>query len=58
MPVIGDRPELNLKAVVFATDFSQCSKNAGLYAARHGRLLLGRAAVIHAFALVQAAIGS
>ena len=34
MPVIGDRPELNLKAVVFATDFSQCSKNAGLYAAR------------------------
>ena len=34
MPVTGDRPELNLKAVVYATDFSLRSRNAGLYAAQ------------------------
>jgi len=26
--VIDDKPELNLKTVVYATDFSLCSKNA------------------------------
>jgi len=56
MPVIGDRPELNLKAVVLATDFSQCSKNAGLYAARMAAYFSAELLVIHAFALVQAAI--
>ena len=34
MPAIGDRTDLNLKTVIYATDFSLCSKNAGLYAAR------------------------
>src|ERR1035441_450944 len=34
MPATNDRPDLNLKTVVYATDFSFCSQNAGFYAAR------------------------
>ncbi len=33
MPLIGERPELDLKTVVYGTDFSIFSQNAGLYAA-------------------------
>jgi len=43
MPVIGDRPELNLKSVIYATDFSLCSRNAASTRA-HGRLFLGKTA--------------
>jgi nucleotide-binding universal stress UspA family protein len=56
MPVIGDRPELNLKSIVFATDFSLCSINAGLYAARMAAYLSAKLLVAHAFMLSQAAI--
>jgi nucleotide-binding universal stress UspA family protein len=56
MPVIGDRPELNLKTVIFATDFSLCSKNAGLFAARMAAYFSAKLLVAHAFTLVQAAI--
>ena len=56
MPVIGDRPELNLKTVVYATDFSLCSRNAGLYAARMAAYFSAKLLVTHAFTLEQAAL--
>lgn len=56
MPVIGDRPELNLKTVVYATDFSLRSKNAGLYAARMAAYFSAKLLVTHAFTLAQAAL--
>lgn len=56
MPVIGDMPELNLKTVVYATDFSPCSKKAGLYAARLAAYLSAELLVTHAFTLAQAAL--
>lgn len=56
MPVIGDRPELNLQTVIYATDFSPCSKNAGLYAARMAAYFSAKLLVTHAFTLEQAAL--
>ena len=56
MPVIGDRPELNLKTVVYATDFSLRSKNAGLYAAHMAAHFSAKLLVTHAFTLAQAAL--
>jgi nucleotide-binding universal stress UspA family protein len=56
MPVIGDRPELNLKTVIYATDFSLCSQNAGLYAARLAAYFSAKLLVTHAFSLEQAAL--
>jgi nucleotide-binding universal stress UspA family protein len=56
MPVIGDKPELNLKTVVYATDFSPCSKNAGLYAARMAAYFSAKLLTTHAFTLSQAAL--
>jgi nucleotide-binding universal stress UspA family protein len=56
MPMIGDRPELNLKTVVYATDFSLSSQNAGLYAARIADYFAASLVVAHAFNLSQAAL--
>jgi nucleotide-binding universal stress UspA family protein len=56
MPMIGDRPDLNLKTVVYATDFSLCSQNAGLYAARIASYFSATLLVTHAFTLSQAAL--
>lgn len=56
MPVIGDRPELNLKTVVYATDFSLYSQNAGLYAARIASYFSATLLVTHVFSLSQAAL--
>jgi nucleotide-binding universal stress UspA family protein len=56
MPLIGDRPDLNLNAVIFATDFSVCSENAGLYAALMAELFSAKLLVTHAFTLSQAAM--
>jgi nucleotide-binding universal stress UspA family protein len=56
MPVIGERPELNLKTIVYATDFSPCSTNAGLYAARMAACFSAKLLVTHAFTLAQAAL--
>ena len=56
MAVIGDKPELNLKTVVYATDLSPCSKNAGLYAARMATYFSAELLVTHAFTLEQAAM--
>lgn len=54
--MIGDRPELNLKTVLYATDFSPCSRNAGLYAARMAAYFSAKLLVTHAFTLDQAAM--
>jgi len=56
MPMIGDRPEMNVKTVVYATDFSICSQNAGLYAARIASYFSATLLVTHAFTLSQAAL--
>ena len=56
MPVIGDRPDLNLKTVIYATDFSLFSQNAGLYAARIASYFSATLMVTHAFTLSQAAL--
>jgi nucleotide-binding universal stress UspA family protein len=56
VPIVGDRPEISVNAVIYATDFSTCSENAGNYA----RLIAGHFAaslfVTHAFLLTQAAM--
>ena len=55
MPVIGDKPELNLKSIVYGTDFSFCAQNAGLYASRIAAYFSVKLLVAHAFTLSQAA---
>lgn len=56
MPVIGNLPDLNVKTVVFATDFSPASHNAGLYAAQLAVHFSATLLVAHAFALSQPAL--
>jgi hypothetical protein len=56
MSAIDDKPALNLKSVVYATDFSQCSQNAGLYAARIAARFSAKLLVAHAFMRSQAAL--
>ncbi len=56
MPVIGDQPNLNVKTVVFATDFSSASHNAGLYAAQLAAYFSATLLVAHAFVLSQPAL--
>ena len=56
VPVIGERPDLDLNAVIYATDFSVCSQNAGLYAALLSRHFSATLMVAHAFTLSQAAM--
>lgn len=56
MSVSNDKPVPNLKTVVYATDFSPCSQNAGLYAARIAAYFSAKLLVAHAFTLSQAAL--
>jgi nucleotide-binding universal stress UspA family protein len=56
MPVIGDKPDLNFTAVIYATDFSLGSQNAGLYASRLASYFSAELIVTHAFTLSQAAL--
>jgi nucleotide-binding universal stress UspA family protein len=56
MPLIGDRPELNVNAVIYGTDFSVCSQNAGLYSSFMARHFSAKLLVAHAFTLSQAAL--
>lgn len=56
MPVIGELPELNLKTIVYATDFSSGSEMAGYYAARMAAYFSATLIVAHAFTLSQAAM--
>ncbi len=52
---VSDKPVLDLKTVVYSTDFSHCSRNAGLYAARLAAYFSVKLLVAHAFTLSQAA---
>lgn len=56
MPVIGDSPSLDLNAVVYGTDFSVGSQNAGPYAAFLAGHFSATLTVAHAFTLSQAAM--
>jgi nucleotide-binding universal stress UspA family protein len=56
MPIIGDRPDLKLKAVICATDFSLGAQNAGLYASHLAGYFSASLIVAHAFTLSQAAL--
>jgi nucleotide-binding universal stress UspA family protein len=56
MSEIDDRAVLNLNSVVYATDFSSCSQNAGFYAARMAAFFSAKLLVAHAFTLSQAAL--
>ncbi len=55
MPLIGETPELDLNAVIFGTDFSLCSQNAGFYAGLLAQYLTAKLVIAHAFTLSQAA---
>lgn len=54
--VSGESSKLNVKAVVYATDFSVHSQNAGLYAALLAKHFSTKFLVAHAFTLSQAAL--
>lgn len=56
MPVIGDQPELSLNSIVYATDFSVCSQNAGLYAKLLAQYFPASLFVTHAFILSHSAM--
>jgi nucleotide-binding universal stress UspA family protein len=56
MSEMDDRPVFNLKTVVYATDFSLCSQNAGHYAARMAAYFSAKLLVTHAFTPSQAAL--
>lgn len=51
-----DKPKVNLKTVVYATDLSCDSQNAGLYAARLAAYFSAKLLAAHAFTLSQAAM--
>jgi nucleotide-binding universal stress UspA family protein len=54
--VEGNRPGVNIDCVVFATDFSTASENAGHYAQQLARYYSARLIVAHAFHSSQAAM--
>lgn len=56
MSIAGDRPDLNVDAVIYATDFSVCSRNAGAYATRIAAYFSAKLLVAHAFTISQAAM--
>ena len=56
MPAIGKSSPIQLDSVVFATDFSPASQNAGLYASAFSVHFGTSLVVAHAFTLTQAAL--
>jgi nucleotide-binding universal stress UspA family protein len=56
MPIIDEKPDLNLNAVIYATDFSLGAQNAGLYASHLAGYFSASLIVAHAFTLSQAAL--
>lgn len=56
MEVLGNRPEVSVDNVVYATDFSSCSENAGVYARLLADYFSATLLVTHAFLLTQAAM--
>ena len=55
MPMIGDRPEVNVDSVIYATDFEAAAENAGTYARMLADACTANLLVAHAFLLEQAA---
>lgn len=55
MPMIGDRPEVNVDTVVYATDFQAAAENAGPYARLLANACSATLVVAHTFLLDQAA---
>ncbi len=58
MPVIGDHSDLNVKAVVYATDLFHVSQHAGLYAHHLAAHFSAKLLVAHAFEPSQAAMAA
>jgi nucleotide-binding universal stress UspA family protein len=56
MPLSRAGRQVELKTVIYATDFSLCCQNAGLYASRIASRLHVPLIVAHAFTLTQAAM--
>ena len=53
MPVIGGIPDVIPKTVIYATDFSLCSRSAGFFCRTHSLMVLGETAsdsCLHALA--------
>ena len=56
MLITGDSPAIQFDSVIFATDFSRESQNAGLYASAFSRFFVSKLVVAHGFILTQAAL--
>jgi nucleotide-binding universal stress UspA family protein len=56
MPIIGMSTAIQLDSIIFATDFSPASQNAGLYASAVSVHFGTPLVIAHAFTLVQAAL--
>jgi nucleotide-binding universal stress UspA family protein len=56
MLIAENSPAIQFDSVVFATDFSWASQNAGLYASAFSRFFLSKLVVAHGFMLTQAAL--
>jgi nucleotide-binding universal stress UspA family protein len=56
MPLTGEGPDLNVNAVIYATDLSAWSQNAGRYASFLAKHFSARLLVAHAFILTQGAM--
>jgi nucleotide-binding universal stress UspA family protein len=56
VPAFDHQPDLNLNSIVYATDFSLCSQNAGFYASQLAQYFSARLLVSHAFTLSQPAM--
>ncbi len=56
MAVVNNSPVLQCESVIFATDFSPASQNAGLYASAFSKHTVTNLVVAHAFTLSQAAL--
>jgi len=56
MLITGNSPAIQFDSVIFATDFSWESQNAGLYASAFSRFFESKLVVAHGFILTQAAL--
>jgi nucleotide-binding universal stress UspA family protein len=56
MFIADNRPTIRFDSVIFATDFSLASQNAGLYASAFSRQFAANLVVAHGFNLTQAAL--
>jgi len=56
MPIIGESTTLQIESIVFATDFSPASQNAGLFASALSMHFGTDLLVAHAFTLLQASL--